>query len=390
VQKKVLSTIYIVIILSRVRGLRVTYRRVLDWMIGFINTLYIQLGTPCNYSAISDLYTLQFTVTHALEFLVFTSRILATDFHTVVISVCHCSTHEVFFAQSNSLLAISSQSTSTVLSRTLPSSNSSCVKSSLYSLEADPQKTPLPLLLRRRVYSTTAYQQKFFDCCLRIRCRGNVFTEHLPSNGRLLWFHYSGFRASYHSTLALLIFLSSLQKIRTGIRINREQNLIPDSLFIQSNRNCGEIKEDSLIWLQGKLILVFKYMTWKCTGAGRWDIVPHILSLSTRESEWSVSRCDRLTPEETDPLLPILCEIWWVPQQIWKYSLGSIFNGNLILPKFRVILQGLKFSQRWLWRVPCCHSHVVLSIACEHVSWTYGRVRILPGKAAGAWSWPLT
>jgi hypothetical protein len=32
------------------------------------------------YSAIADLHTLQFAVTHALGFSVFTSRILATDF----------------------------------------------------------------------------------------------------------------------------------------------------------------------------------------------------------------------------------------------------------------------------------------------------------------------
>jgi hypothetical protein len=38
----------------------VTYRRVLDWMIGFIDTLYNPLGTKGNYSAIEDLYTLQF------------------------------------------------------------------------------------------------------------------------------------------------------------------------------------------------------------------------------------------------------------------------------------------------------------------------------------------
>jgi hypothetical protein len=31
------------------------------------------------YSAIADLHTLQFTVTHAIGFSVFTSRILATD-----------------------------------------------------------------------------------------------------------------------------------------------------------------------------------------------------------------------------------------------------------------------------------------------------------------------
>jgi hypothetical protein len=67
------------------RDLRVIYKRVLDWMIGFIGTLYIQLGTTGSYSAIADLHTLQFTVTHALGFSVFTSRILATDFHIVVI-----------------------------------------------------------------------------------------------------------------------------------------------------------------------------------------------------------------------------------------------------------------------------------------------------------------
>jgi hypothetical protein len=48
-------------------------------MIAFIDTLYTPLGTTDNYSAITDVHTLQFTVTHALGFSVFTSRILATD-----------------------------------------------------------------------------------------------------------------------------------------------------------------------------------------------------------------------------------------------------------------------------------------------------------------------
>jgi hypothetical protein len=43
-------------------------------------------------------------------FPVFTSHILATDFNTVVISVCHCSTHEDFFSQPKSFLAVYSQS----------------------------------------------------------------------------------------------------------------------------------------------------------------------------------------------------------------------------------------------------------------------------------------
>jgi hypothetical protein len=54
-------------------------RRVLVWMIGFIDFLYTPLGTTGNYSAIADLHTLQFTVTHTLEFSAFISRILATD-----------------------------------------------------------------------------------------------------------------------------------------------------------------------------------------------------------------------------------------------------------------------------------------------------------------------
>jgi hypothetical protein len=49
--------------------------------------LLTQLGTISNYSAIADLHTFQFTVTHALEFLVLTSRILATDLTTVSLSL---------------------------------------------------------------------------------------------------------------------------------------------------------------------------------------------------------------------------------------------------------------------------------------------------------------
>jgi spore maturation protein SpmB len=57
----------------------VTIDGVLDWMIGFIDILYTQLGITGNYSAIAILHTLQFTVAHALGFSVFTSRILATE-----------------------------------------------------------------------------------------------------------------------------------------------------------------------------------------------------------------------------------------------------------------------------------------------------------------------
>jgi hypothetical protein len=62
------------------RGLRVTYGTGFgldDWI---YCTLYIHTALIYRqYSAIAIIHTLQFTVTHALGFSAFTSRILATD-----------------------------------------------------------------------------------------------------------------------------------------------------------------------------------------------------------------------------------------------------------------------------------------------------------------------
>jgi hypothetical protein len=65
------------------------YRWHMDWMIGFFGTWCTPLGIRGNNSAITDLHTLQFTITHTLGFSVFTSHILAMDFTTVIIPVSH-------------------------------------------------------------------------------------------------------------------------------------------------------------------------------------------------------------------------------------------------------------------------------------------------------------
>jgi hypothetical protein len=36
---------------------------------------------------------------------------------------------------------------------------------------------------------------------VRVHFRGNLFTESLPSNERLLWLRYSGFQASCHNNI---------------------------------------------------------------------------------------------------------------------------------------------------------------------------------------------
>jgi hypothetical protein len=84
------------------------------------------------------------------------------------------------------------------LNSLLPTPNSLSIITSywasLYSLGAN------------RTQNTISYQSLY--CCLRILCRRNVFTELLPSNKRLLWFHYSGLQTSYHNTYIMIILIS--------------------------------------------------------------------------------------------------------------------------------------------------------------------------------------
>jgi hypothetical protein len=61
--------------------------------------------------------------------------------------------------------------------------------SSLYSNGADPTENTVSIVIA----------QKYIDCCLFTHYGGNLFTEPLPSNERLLWLRYSGFQASCHN-----------------------------------------------------------------------------------------------------------------------------------------------------------------------------------------------
>jgi hypothetical protein len=56
------------------------------------------------------------------------------------------------------------------------STNSSQLNSSLYQLCTDHAENTASILLGRRIYSAVALQRKLLDCCLRIRCRRNVFS----------------------------------------------------------------------------------------------------------------------------------------------------------------------------------------------------------------------
>jgi hypothetical protein len=73
----------------------------------------------------------------------------------------------------------------------------SCLRTSLYSLGADPTENTVSIVIAKQC----------FDFCLRIRCRGNLFTESFPSNEHVLWLRFSGFQASCYNIFNGLLYV---------------------------------------------------------------------------------------------------------------------------------------------------------------------------------------
>jgi hypothetical protein len=158
-------------------------------MIGFSAPYtFTQFRTASNYSAIAIRHAFQFTVAHALGVSAFTSRILATDWS---VSHCNLETHVRCSCQSNSFLAISSQSPSTAISRSRTNSLRLLFCTPLlcfyyfcpaeYFFCMDP-KHNIVFCCQECVF-TAPLPSKRHSIVPRVRFCGNVFTDPLPSNG---------------------------------------------------------------------------------------------------------------------------------------------------------------------------------------------------------------
>jgi hypothetical protein len=123
----------------------------------FIGHSYTWPGTTSNYSATANLHISQITTALAKPFLVccvFTSRSLATAL----------TVEDLSFTRSGCLHSLPCTS-----QRTQPT------WSLFYNISVNHAETP-------------RFQQSLY-CCVRIRCRGNVFTEPLPRNGHCVQSH---------------------------------------------------------------------------------------------------------------------------------------------------------------------------------------------------------
>jgi hypothetical protein len=78
------------------RGLCLTYRRVLEWMIGFIDTLFTQLGTTCSHSATA--VSTHFTVHRYTRTSVLSLHYSYPGNGFITVSLSLQITHEVLFS----------------------------------------------------------------------------------------------------------------------------------------------------------------------------------------------------------------------------------------------------------------------------------------------------
>jgi hypothetical protein len=149
---------------------------------------HLQVATTNNYNAIADFHTTNHSMLSLLSLSPVVSWQRIYNSLTVTTVYIKSSLHRMTFkSQLNSLptlpnhLRLPSQETPSII----PSAG---LGSSLYTIRADPTENTVSIVIA----------QQCLDCCLFIRCCGNLFTESLPSNDRLLWLSYSGFQASYH------------------------------------------------------------------------------------------------------------------------------------------------------------------------------------------------